>query len=76
MPGALNKPGFWTFSLNLYPVLEDCLFFPGLDMFSMLTPHWYEAKNVDFETKFLFGMYQVLQGHLLWLEVHTITLSG
>ena len=26
--------------------------------------------------KFLYEMYQVLQGHLLWLEVGMITLSG
>ena len=32
--------------------------------------------DLDFETKCLFGMYQVLQGHLLWLEVSMVTLSG
>ena len=48
MPGALKKPGFWTFSLNLHPLLEGCLLFLGLDMFFMLTRHWYKAKNVDF----------------------------
>ena len=31
---------------------------------------------LDFEIECLFGMYQVLQGHLLWLEVGMVTLSG
>ena len=30
---------------------------------------WYRTMDFDFETKCLFGMYQVHQGHLLWLEV-------
>ena len=32
--------------------------------------------DIDFEIKFLFGMYQVLQGHLFWLVVDMSTLSG
>ena len=32
--------------------------------------------NIDFGIKFLFGMYQVLQGHLFWLVVDMSTLSG
>ena len=30
---------------------------------------------IEFEIKFLFGMYQVLQGYLLWLGVGMVTLS-
>ena len=44
-------------------------------MFFMVTQFWYGTKDIDFEIKFLFGMYQVLQGYLLWLEVGMITLS-
>ena len=32
--------------------------------------------NFDFEIKCFFGMYQVLQDHLLWLEISMVTLSG
>ena len=32
--------------------------------------------DLDFEIKCLFGMYQVLQGHLLWVEVDMAILSG
>ena len=32
--------------------------------------------DFDFKVKCLFGMYQVLQGHLLWLEVDMVTLCG
>ena len=35
-----------------------------------------QNKDIDFEIKFLFGMYQVLQDHLLWLEVDMVTFSG
>ena len=45
-------------------------------MFFMVTHLWYRTKDTDFEIKLLFGMYQVLQGHLLWLEVSMVTLSG
>ena len=31
--------------------------------------------DLDFEIKYLFGMYQVLPGHLLWLQVGMVTLS-
>ena len=37
---------------------------------------WYRTMTLDFEIECLFGMYQVLQGHLLWLEVGMVTLSG
>ena len=32
--------------------------------------------DFDFEIKCFFGMYQLLQGHLLWLEMGMVTLSG
>ena len=32
--------------------------------------------DFDFEIKCLFGMYQVLQDHALWLEVGMVTLCG
>ena len=35
-----------------------------------------QNKGYYFEIKFLFGMYQVLQGHLLLLEVGMVILSG
>ena len=56
-------------------VLQGCLSFLGLDMFFMVTQFWYGTKDITFEIIFLFGMYQVLQGYLLWLEVGMITLS-
>ena len=31
--------------------------------------------DLDIEITCLFGMYQVLQGHLLWLEVGMVTLN-
>ena len=43
-------------------------------MFSIVTRLWYRTKDTDFETKFLSGMCQVLQGHFLWLEVRMIIL--
>ena len=45
-------------------------------MFLMVTRLWYRTKDIDFEIKFLFGIYQVLQVHLLWLEEGVVTLSG
>ena len=41
-------------------VLQGCLSFLGLDTFFMVIHHWYWTKVIDFETKFLFGVYQVL----------------
>ena len=29
----------------------------------MVTRLWYRSKDINFETKFLFGMHQMLQGH-------------
>ena len=45
-------------------------------MFFVVTSFWYSTNDIDFENKFLFGVYQVLQGHLLRLEVGMVTLSG
>ena len=65
------------FTLSGYPLIETKVFLVlkstclGLDMFFMLTHHWYRTKNNDFETKFLFEMHQVLQGHFLWLVFDT-----
>ena len=44
-------------------------------MFFMLPRLRYRTENIYFETEFLSGMSQVLQGHLLWLEVGMVTLS-
>ena len=63
-------------SLNLSQALQSCSLFLGLHMFFMVTRLWYKTKVIDFKIKFLFGMYQVLQGHLLWLDVRMVTLSG
>ena len=56
-------------------VLQGCLSFLGLDMFFMVTHLWYVTKDINFEIKLLFAMYQVLQGHLLWLEVCMVSFS-
>ena len=52
------------------------LFLLVLDKFFMATCLWYRTKDIDFELKFLLETYQVLQGHLLWLEVNIVTLSS
>ena len=44
------------FSLNLCQVLQGCLLFVGLDMFFMVTRLSYKTKDIDFKTKFLFGI--------------------
>ena len=62
------------FSLISCQVLQGCLLFVGLDMFSMVTRFWYRTKDIDFETKFFSGMCQVLQGHFLWLGVRMVML--
>ena len=46
------------FSLNLCQVLQGCLLFLGLHMFLMVTRLSYRTKNIDFEIKFFFRMYQ------------------
>ena len=63
-------------SVNLCQLLQDFSLFLGLDMFFMVTRLWCRTKAIDFKTKFLFRMYQVLQIHLLWLEADMVTLSG
>ena len=44
------------FSLNLCQVLQGCVLFLGLDIFFMVTRLWYRTKDIDFETKFFFGI--------------------
>ena len=48
-------------------VLQGCLLFLTLDVFFRVTQIWYITKDIDFQTKFLFGMYHLLHSYVLWL---------